>query len=104
MLETIISSVITGSLALLGVVITSRAQHDKTMAEITKQNAVSFEKFNGEMNLIKNDIKNLEKKQDKHNNLIERMYAVEKAVEVIQERQKTANHRIDDLEEESKEG
>ena len=104
MLETIISSVITGSLALFGVVITSRAQHDKTMAEITKQNAVSFEKFNGEMNLIKNDIKNLEKKQDKHNSLIERMYAVEKAVSVLEEKQQVANHRIGDLEDEAKEG
>lgn len=41
----------------------------------------------------------LEKKQDKHNTLIERMYAVEEKVDLLIERQKTANHRINDLEE-----
>lgn len=44
-------------------------------------------------------IEQLEKKVDKHNNLIERMYHVEQAVTVLDEKIKVANHRIDDLEE-----
>ncbi|CAM3291197.1 hypothetical protein [Vagococcus fessus] len=36
-------------------------------------------------------IEQLEKKVEKHNNVIERTY-------ILEEKQKTANHRIDDLE------
>lgn len=44
-------------------------------------------------------IEQLEKKVDKHNNVIERVYMLEKHEEVVDEKIKTANHRIDDLEE-----
>ncbi len=47
-------------------------------------------------------LEQLEKKVDKHNNLIERMFNLEGKVEVIEEKQDVANHRIDDLEEDSK--
>lgn len=43
-------------------------------------------------------IEQLEKKVEKHNNLVERMYKVEEKEELIEERIKVANHRIDDLE------
>lgn len=43
-------------------------------------------------------LEQLEQKVSKHNNLVERTYALEEAVELIKERQKVANHRIDDLE------
>ena len=44
-------------------------------------------------------IQQLEKKVDKHNNLIERTYKIEQHNAVIDEEIKVANHRIDDLEE-----
>lgn len=77
----------TGGLTLLGVIYTVRKQHDVTVEEL---------KF--EIRTIKKDIKDLEKKQDKHNQVVERVYELEKVAEVLEERQKTANHRIDDLE------
>lgn len=40
----------------------------------------------------------LEKKQDKHNSVIERTYALEKDVSIINEQIKVANHRIEDAE------
>lgn len=43
-------------------------------------------------------IEQLEKKQDKHNTLIERMYRCEEHNKVIDEQIKVANHRISDLE------
>lgn len=43
-------------------------------------------------------LQELEKKQDKHNQLIERMYKIEERVQVIEEREKVTNHRISDLE------
>ena len=44
-------------------------------------------------------IKELEKKVDKHNTLVERTYKVEERLSVIDEEIKVANHRINDLEE-----
>jgi TolA-binding protein len=41
----------------------------------------------------------LETKVDKHNNVIERVYQLEKDADVIKEQIKVANHRIDDIEE-----
>lgn len=41
----------------------------------------------------------LEKKQDKHNNLVERTFCCEKEISVLKEQVKVENHRIEDLEE-----
>ena len=43
-------------------------------------------------------IEQLEKKVEKHNNLVERVYALEKHDAVIDEEIAVANHRIKDLE------
>ena len=43
-------------------------------------------------------LEQLEKKVDKHNNLIERTYKLEQHNAVIDEEIKVANHRINDLE------
>ena len=40
----------------------------------------------------------LEKKQEKHNNLIERTYINERDISVLKEQVKVENHRIEDLE------
>ena len=77
-MESIIVAVITGGMALLGNVMSNFSTHSKTMYRIEQ----------------------LEKKQDIHNQVIERVYQLEKVTEVLEERQKTANHRIDDLERE----
>lgn len=47
-------------------------------------------------------LKELEKKVDKHNTVVERTYKVEERLSVIDEEIKVANHRISDLEEERK--
>lgn len=43
-------------------------------------------------------IEQLEKKVDKHNNLVERTYQLEEQQALHEEKIKVANHRIDDLE------
>ena len=82
MTESIIVAVITGGLALAGTVISNLTTHSKTIYRIEQ----------------------LEKKQDIHNHVIERVYELEKVSEVIEERQKVANKRIADLEEEVQNG
>ena len=48
-------------------------------------------------------IEQLEKKVDKHNQVIDRVYALEKKSAVVDEEIKVANHRIADLEADRKE-
>ena len=43
-------------------------------------------------------IEQLEKKVEKHNKVVERVYVLEKNEAVIEEEIKVANHRIEDLE------
>lgn len=43
-------------------------------------------------------IEQLEKKVDKHNNIVERMYSLEERVALNEEKIKVENHRIEDLE------
>ena len=43
-------------------------------------------------------LQQLEQKVDKHNSVIERTFALERRAELLEERVKVANHRIDDLE------
>ena len=83
----LLTSFITGGLTLIGVVYTTRKQHDFTLEEIKS-----------EVRLVKKDIQSLEEKQDKHNEVIERVYQLETMAEVLEERQNMTNNRIKDLE------
>lgn len=74
----IIVALIVGVLGFAGTVFSNLVTHSKTMYRIEQ----------------------LEKKQDKHNQVIERVYAIEKVVDILDERVKVANHRLDDLEKE----
>ena len=56
----------------------------------------------GGIRLMLYRIEQLEKKVEKHNNLVERIYKVEEKTTVQDEQIKVANHRIDDLEEAQK--
>ena len=51
---------------------------------------------------IKTRLNYIEAKLDKHNNVVESVYKLEQDQAVIMEKQSVANHRIHDLEEETK--
>lgn len=51
---------------------------------------------------VKTRLDYIEKKLDKHNNVVERVYKLEQDQAVLLEKQSVANHRIHDLEEEAK--
>lgn len=79
-METIITAVITGAVTLVVCFINNRTQHSKTLA------------------LIEYKLTELTKTVEKHNNVIERTYELEKRMEVQEEKMKVANHRIGDME------
>lgn len=74
-MESIIVALITGGLAFLGTLISSMISNSKTLYRIEQ----------------------LEKAQNKHNSLIERMYKVEKAIEVDEERLKYIEEDVEEL-------
>lgn len=55
-------------------------------------------KNNENLSLITYKIDELSKRMDKHNQLIDRTYELERATSILSEQMKTANHRLDDLE------
>lgn len=76
----ILTAVISGGSAAIAAIVVAAIQHKKTDA------------------LIEYRLKELEEKVDKHNNLIDRTFKLEKITELQEEKIKVANHRIDDLE------
>lgn len=87
MVGTIIAALISAAAAILVCVINNNANHQKLLSELEKRDALQAYR-----------IEQLEKKVDKHNNVIERTYHLEEAEAVIREQIKVANHRIEDLE------
>ena len=81
MTDTIISALITGGLALIGVIISNMAASSKMEQQLKISQAVTDTK-----------IEELTREVREHNNFAKRM-------PVIEEKIKVANHRIDDLEE-----
>ena len=78
--STILSAIISGVFAAIAAIIVAVIQHRKTMAIIVYR------------------LEQLEAKVEKHNNLVERTYELEKRTDVQEEKIRVANHRIDDLE------
>jgi hypothetical protein len=89
MKEIIIAS-IAPVFTLIGVIVTVVIGNKKTNASIKEQTDLTLYR-----------IEQLEKKQDKHNGLIDRMYKVEDTCHVLDEKISVANHRIADLENKS---
>lgn len=84
---TIIASLISAGSAIAVCIINSNSQNKKILAELDKRDTLQAYRLD-----------QLEKKVDRHNSVIERTYELEKKTELIDEKMKVANHRIDDLE------
>lgn len=98
MSEAIIVALITGGLTLLGTVVTVVVSHRQTIATLEKNSAVADEKIQGEINVIKTDIRTLSSRVQEHNKVIERTYALERRADVLEEKASAANRRLTDLE------
>ena len=81
-METVIAAIVTGTVAIVVCVVNNHYQSKATRI------------------LIEYKIEELTKRVDKHNNVIDRTFVLEKVVEVQAEKIKVANNRINDLEKE----
>ena len=79
-MEAVIAAMISGAVTLSVCMINNHYQQNRTRI------------------LIEYRLTQLEKKVDKHNNLVERTYKLEEKGAVFEQQIKVANHRIDDLE------
>lgn len=75
MAQAVVVAIITGLCSLIGCIISNLTSHSKTIYRIEQ----------------------LEMKQDKHNSLIERMYNVEKEIDLIKEKQIYEEKRVDEI-------
>ena len=98
MSEAVIVARVSGGLTLLGTVITVIVSHRQTIATLEKNSAVADEKIHGEINVIKAEIQTLSNRVEAHNKVVERTYELERRADVLEEKAKVANHRLDDLE------
>lgn len=79
-MESIVGAIITGGLALVGVIISNVQSNKKIEIQLDKQQAITDTK-----------LEELTREVREHNNFAKRMPVVEEQIKVI-------NHRIDDLE------
>ena len=98
MSDSIIVALITGGLALIGVIYSTRRSNSELLSKIERSSELSDEKLRGELNVVKNDIRTLSAKVEKHNQILERTYSLERRMDVQEEKARVANHRIEDLE------
>ena len=91
MSEAVITALITGGLALIGVIWTNRKSTSDLFAKLDKQSELSDAKLDTEIRVVKTQIEELTREVRRHNNFAER-------VPVLEEKITVANHRIDDLE------
>ena len=82
-----VEAIITGVVAILVCMINNYCQSKK-----------ADEQHNTTVALIEYKLDQLTDKVEKHNNAVERLYIVERKLEVDEERISVVNHRIDDLE------
>lgn len=71
-METLVAALISGGLALIGTVVTVNASTKKTEQTLRTELAV-----------MNNEVKNLRKEVEKHNNFAERVPKLEQAVETL---------------------
>lgn len=116
MSDTIISAIFTFLASVGSAAIVSIGNRNKTIEEVKKElrnvreesKATDQEmhadilmlgqQTESNLALIRKDIVTLSEHVEKHNGVIERTYQLEKRADVMDERQRVANHRIDDLE------
>ena len=86
-METIIGAIISAAAAITVCIINANSQNKKILSEMDKHNVLQAQR-----------LKQLEEKVNRHNNLIERTYAIEQKLAVLDNRERVSEHRIDDLE------
>lgn len=95
---TVIVAIIAAVGSVLGVVLTNSKSNRDFDAKLDKSQAVFEAHVTEQINGVKADVMRLEQKQDKHNKVIERTYALEKKMDLQDAEIKRHSERIKILE------
>jgi hypothetical protein len=98
MSEAVVVALITGGLTLIGTVISVAVSHKGTLEKIDANSKVADEKIQGEINVLKTDIRTLSNRVEAHNRVVDRTYELERKVGVLEEKASAANRRLTDIE------
>ena len=82
--NTVLVAVITAGVSLVGTIITVVAANRSTLSAMSEQSKLADEKIQGKIAVIEEKIDTLSTGVDKHNNLVERTYNLEKTVAVLE--------------------
>ena len=85
-LSPILVAFITGGLAYLGVSLTVKTAHEKTLMELKSEQEKQSLTIELQIEGVKKDVRRLEEKQDKHNQVIERTYKLEQRMDDMEKR------------------
>lgn len=85
----IVVALIAGGVSLVGTVITVVVTNRQTIAALDKSSSLADEAIKGQISTIHAEIKALSDRVDKHNKIVERTYALESKVAVLEA---TKNH------------
>ncbi|GEM_PF-5706101 len=95
MSDAIFTTLVTGAITMVGIVVSAKSTRDKVTSELEKQNIVQ----NQEIQHIKEDISDLKEDIKEHNHYAK---LFSETMPVVKEQIKVANKRIKDLEENEK--
>lgn len=82
----ILVAIITGAISLTGTIITVVMANRQTLAALSEQSKLADADIKGKINVIETEIKDLSKKVEKHNSVLERTYNLETRVTVLEQK------------------
>lgn len=98
MSEAVVVALVSGGLTLIGTIITVVLSHKSTIATLEKNSELADQQIKGEIGVVNEKIEELSRRVEKHNQVVERTYELERRADVLEEKIKVANHRVRDLE------
>lgn len=94
--------IIVALISLVGTILTQWWSHRSTIAKMEKNSELADQQLKGQIAVIENKIETLSERVNKHNNLIERTYALERRNDVLDERIQSIARRVNDMENDGK--
>ena len=98
MSEAVIVALVSGGLTLAGTILTVVLSHKSTIQKLEKNSELADQQIKGEIGIVNEKIEELSRRVERHNQVIDRTYELERRADVMEEKIKVANNRIRDLE------
>ena len=88
----IIVAIITSGFTLIGVIVTNRKDKADMLAQIRQDSTVSDTEIKGQIDVIRQEIKDLTKQVERHNQVIDRTYSLESRMAAAEAKIEAARH------------